>query len=131
MTKSKEMNIKNNQNAIAAGDLNICLTEQPETVLIDLLSQEHFAGRHIPGAQNACVFLISFLDDMATIFPDKQTQIIVYGASLSSRDADGQYTVDADASQLEWTGRNPNTHHFGTVDISKGMIDMAQPQVTI
>ncbi len=59
------MNIKINQNSIAAGGLNTHLTEQPETVLIDLLSQEHFAGRHIPGARNACVFRVSFLDDMA------------------------------------------------------------------
>jgi hypothetical protein len=38
------MNIKINQNSIAAVVLNTRLTEQPETVLIDLLSQEHFAG---------------------------------------------------------------------------------------
>jgi rhodanese-related sulfurtransferase len=48
------MNIKINQNSIAAGDLNTRLTEQPETVLIDLLSQEHFARRHIPGARSLC-----------------------------------------------------------------------------
>ena len=52
------MNIKINQNSIAAGGLYTRLTEQPETVLIDLLSQEHFARRHIPGARNACVFQI-------------------------------------------------------------------------
>ena len=52
------MNIKINQNSIAEGGLYTRLTEQPETVLIDLLSQEHFARRHIPGARNACVFQI-------------------------------------------------------------------------
>ncbi len=81
------MNIKINQNSIAAAVLNTRLTEQPETVLIDLLSQEHFAGRHIPGAQNVCVFQVSFLDDMTALVPDKQVQIVVYGASLKSCDA--------------------------------------------
>jgi rhodanese-related sulfurtransferase len=168
------MNSEINQNAIAESDLNTRLTDRPETILIDLLSQEHFANRHIPRAQNACVFQVSFLDDMAAIAPDKQSPIIVYGSSPNSRDAevaieklnragyenitfleggleawrragyalegdepdrqddpqtrltlaDGHYTVDFDASQIEWTGRNPNTRHFGTVDIAKGVIDI-------
>jgi len=168
------MNSKINQNAIAASDLNTRLTDRPETILIDLLSQEHFANRHISRAQNACVFQVSFLDDMAAIATDKQSPIIVYGASPNSRDgeaaieklnragyeniifleggleawrragyalegdepdrhddpqtrltlADGQYTVNSDTSQIEWTGRNPNSHHLGTVDIAKGAIDI-------
>ena len=81
------MNSKFDQNAVAAGDLKTLLTEEPETVLIDLLSQEHFASRHIPGAQNACVFQVSFLDDLAIAAPDKQVPIIVYGASPNSQDA--------------------------------------------
>ena len=54
------MNSKFDQNTVAASDLKILLTEKPETVLIDLLSQEHFTGRHIPVAKNACVFQVSF-----------------------------------------------------------------------
>ena len=174
------MNSKFDQNLVAAGDLKALLTEKPETVLIDLLSPEHFAGRHIPGAQNACVFQVSFLDDLAVVVPDKQIPIVVYGASIRSRDAamalekldragyehvsflkggleawrgagydlegeapdqqddpqttvmlpDGQYTVDSEASQLEWAGRNPNTRHIGTVDIAKGVIDIKDGTIT-
>jgi len=174
------MNSKYDQNAVAASDLKTLLTEQPETVLIDLLPPDHFTGRHIPGAQNACVFQVSFLDDVAVVAPDKQMSIIVYGASQTSQDAatalekldragyaqlaflkggleewsragydlegeapgqrddpqtivtlpDGQYTVDAGASQVEWTGRNPNTSHFGTVDIAKGVIDINDRTIT-
>ena len=152
------MNINIDQNSIAAAGLYARLTEQPETALIDLLSQEHFARRHIPGARNSCVFQMSFLDDIAAIASDKQSPIVVYGASPNSQDAktaieklnrsgyenitfleggleawqragyalegdepdrqddpqtrltlaDGQYTVDADSSQVEWTGRNQN-----------------------
>ncbi|MDY0222295.1 MAG: YceI family protein [Desulfobacterium sp.] len=174
------MNVKINQNSISAGDLNTRLVEQPETVLIDLLSQEHFAARHIPKARNACVFQISFLDDMAALVPDKQVQIVVYGASLKTRDvlialeklnragyenvtyleggleewrragyylegdapnrqddpqtkirlADGRYTVDVDASLVEWAGRNPNIRHLGTVDIAKGVLNIQDSTIT-
>jgi rhodanese-related sulfurtransferase len=165
---------------VTAHDLNALLTEKPETVLIDLLSPEHFAGRHIPGAQNACVFQVSFLDDLGVATPDKQVPMVVYGASIRCQDAamalekldragyedvsfleggleawrgagydlegeasdqlsdpqttvtlpEGRYTVDSDASQVEWTGRNPNTRHIGTVDIAKGVIDIKDGTVT-
>ncbi len=168
------MNSKFDQNILTANDLKTLLAKKPNTVLIDLLSPEHFAGRHIPGAQNACVFQVSFLDDLAIAASDKQLPIVVYGASTRCRDAemalekldragyenvsfleggleawrragydiegeapdqlddpqttvtlpDGQYTVDAAASQVEWAGRNPNTRHIGTVDIAKGVIDI-------
>jgi polyisoprenoid-binding protein YceI len=159
---------------VAAGDLKALLAAKPETVLIDLLSTEHFDSQHIPGAQNVCVFQASFSDDLAVTVPDKQVPIVVYGASIRSQDAaialekldragyehltfleggleawrgagydlegvatdqqddpqttvtlpDGQYTVDSDASQVEWAGRNPNTSHNGTVDIAKGVISI-------
>jgi len=174
------LNSKFDQNSVAADDLKALLTNKPETVLIDLLSPEHFAGRHIPGAQNACVFQVSFLDDLANVAPDKQVPVLVYGASIRCRDAavalekldragyehvtfleggleawrgagydlegeatdrqddpqttvtlpDGHYTVDSDASQVEWAGRNPNTRHIGTVDIAKGMIDVKDRTIT-
>jgi rhodanese-related sulfurtransferase len=174
------MNSKFDQNIIAASDLKKIMAKKPETVLIDLLPPEHFANRHIPGAQNACVFQVSFLDDLAIAAPDKQVPIIVYGASQRSQDAtmalekldragyanasfltggleawcgagydlegeatdqkddpqttvtlpDGQYTVDADASQVEWAGRNPNTRHIGTVDIAKGVVDIKDRTIT-
>ena len=165
---------------MAAGGLKALLTEKPEMILIDLLSPEHFARRHIPGARNACVFQVSFLDDLAVAAPDKQVPIVVYGASIRCQDAamalekldragyehvtflkggleawrgagydlegeatdqqddpqttvtlpDGRYTVDSDASQVEWAGRNPNTRHIGTVDIAKGLIDIKDRTIT-
>ena len=174
------MKSKFDQYIVAARDLKELLTEKPETVLIDLLSTDHFASRHISGAQNACVFQVSFLEDLAIIAPDKQVPIVVYGASINSRDAamalekmdragyehvtyleggleawrgagydlegeapdqhddpqtkvalpDGRYSVDADVSQVEWAGRNPNTRHIGTVDIAKGVIDIKDRTIT-
>jgi len=174
------MTSKFDQNIVSAFDLNALLKEKPETVLIDLLSPEHFASRHIPGAHNACVFQVSFLDDLAVAAPDKQLPIVVYGSSIRCQDAamcldkldragfehvsflkggleawrnagyelegeatdlqddpqtilmlsDGQYTVDTDASEVEWTGRNPNTRHVGTVDIATGAININDGQIT-
>jgi len=174
------LNSKFDQNLVVAGGLKALLTEKPEMILIDLLSPEHFARRHIPGARNACVFQVSFLDDLAVAAPDKQVPIVVYGASIRCQDAamalekldragyehvtflkggleawrgagydlegeatdqqddpqttvtlpDGRYTVDSDASQVEWAGRNPNTRHIGTVDIAKGLIDIKDRTIT-
>ena len=52
-----------------------------------MLSPEHFAGRHIPGAQNACVFQVSFPGDLAVAAPDKMVPVVVYGASMRCQDA--------------------------------------------
>ena len=174
------MSSKFDLNIVTADDLKALLSKKPETVLIDLLPPEHFAGRHIPGARNACVFQVSFLDDLAIAAPDKQVPIVVYGASIRCQDAamaldkldragyehvtfleggleawhgagydlegeapnqqddpqttvmlpDGRYTVDTNASQVEWAGRNPNTRHIGTVDIAEGLIDINDGMVS-
>jgi rhodanese-related sulfurtransferase len=174
------MTSKFDQDIISASDLKKLLAENPETVLIDLLPPEHFASRHIPGARNACVFQVSFLNDLAIAAPDKQTPIVVYGASQRCQDTtvalekldragyantsflpggleawceagydlegkatdqkddpqttvtlpDGAYTVDTDASQVEWAGRNSNLRHIGTVDIAKGVFDIKERTIT-
>jgi polyisoprenoid-binding protein YceI/rhodanese-related sulfurtransferase len=163
-----------------AKDLKLLLSEKSDIVLIDLLPPDHFGKVHIPSAKNACVFFVSFLDDLAAVVPDKQTSVVVYGSSTRSQDvamalekldragyqqvsflnggleawrgagydiegeetdqhddpqtivvlSDGHYTVDPEASQIEWTGRNPNSRHIGTVDIAKGVIDIKDGTVT-
>lgn len=168
------MSSTNDQDKITSSELKNLLTEKPSVVLIDLLPPDHFTRRHIPGARNACVFQISFLDDLARIAPDKQTSLVVYGASQRCHGAivalekleragyakasyltggleawsaagydlegeetdrkndpqttlmllDGPYTVDAEASRLEWAGRNANTRHNGTVNIANGMVGL-------
>ena len=163
-----------------AKDLKLLLSEKSDIVLIDLLPPEHFGKVHIPSAKNACVFFVSFLDDLAAVVPDKQTSVVVYGSSIRSQDVtmalekldragyeqvsflkggleawrgvgydiegevtdqqddpqttvtlpDGQYMVDPEASQVEWTGRNPNSRHIGTVDIATGVISINYGQIT-
>ena len=174
------MHSKFDQNSITVDDLKHLLAGNPETILIDLLPSDHFISRHIPGAQNACVYQVSFLDDLAGIVPNKKAPVVVCGASSRSQDAataiekleragyehvsfvkggleewyqagydlagkrpdqldnpktmvtllDGKYTVDDGESRVEWTGRNPNTRHIGTVDIAGGVIDVTDGTAT-
>ena len=56
-------------------------------LLIHTLPAEHFAKIHLPGATNACVYQVTFLDDMRAIGADKDSTIILYGSSSHSQDA--------------------------------------------
>ncbi|MEF2232019.1 MAG: YceI family protein [Pseudodesulfovibrio sp.] len=54
--------------------------------LLDTLPPEHFEARHIPGAINACVYEVGFLDTVARLVPDKSARIVLYGAGPKSGD---------------------------------------------
>lgn len=43
---------------------------------------------------------------------------------------EGVYQVDADQSTIEWTGRNPNGKHFGTVKLGGGDITVRKGAIT-
>lgn len=166
------MTTKNKDNTVLPNDLNTLMAEKPNTTLIDLLPPDHFENVHIPGAQNACVFFVSFLDDLAAIVSNKNERVVVYGSSIRSQDtgmaiekmaragyqdiyeleggleawreagydflgdspdsaddpqtkvslSDGTYRIDTGLSKIEWAGRNPNTCHVGTVEVSEGTI---------
>ncbi|MGL1861488.1 MAG: YceI family protein [Pseudodesulfovibrio sp.] len=64
----------------------VAFLEKGDGVLVDTLTPEHYAERHIPGAQNACVYEMVFLDGVAAFAPDKGTPVVVYGAGLKSQD---------------------------------------------
>ena len=66
--------------------VNALLEEEPGTTLVDLLPPDHFEDLHIPGAKNACVFFVSFLDDLAAIVSSKEERVVVYGSSTRSHD---------------------------------------------
>ncbi len=54
--------------------------------LIHTLTNNHFQKVHLPGARNACVFEMTFLDQMSSITSDKNAEIILYGSSERSMD---------------------------------------------
>lgn len=76
----------NDHKVVLAKDLNTLLAEKSDMVLIDLLPPGHFDAVHIPNAKSVCVFLVSFLDDLADIVPGKQIPVVVYGASALSQE---------------------------------------------
>ncbi|MBI5593793.1 MAG: YceI family protein [Deltaproteobacteria bacterium] len=55
--------------------------------LIDTLTKIHYQKRHLPNAKNACVFEVSFMEQIAGITTDKHAEIILYGSSIRSMDA--------------------------------------------
>jgi rhodanese-related sulfurtransferase len=61
--------------------------ETGRKMILDVLPPEHFGARRIPGAQNACVYEVNFLDQAAALAPDRKTPIILYGAGEGSLDA--------------------------------------------
>lgn len=69
---------------VGAKELKELLSEKSDMVMVDLLPPEHFSKVHIPNAENACVFFVSFLEDLAAVVPDKLSTVIVYGSSIRS-----------------------------------------------
>jgi rhodanese-related sulfurtransferase/polyisoprenoid-binding protein YceI len=144
-------------------------------IIIDTLPKELFEKRHLPGAQNACVFQVVFPSEVEAIVPDRDREVVLYGSSRVSHDSvtaaeklvrlgyskvfvltgglavwkragyplagndpdsldgddrfrldDRSYTVEIERSIIEWTGRNPNTTHYGTLRLLKGDITIRQ-----
>ena len=56
-------------------------------ILIHTLTNDHYQKIHLPGAQNACVFDVTFLDQLNSITDDKNAEIVLYGSSGRSMDA--------------------------------------------
>src|SRR5687768_7331648 len=62
-------------------ELAALLAEAKPPLVVDVLTEEDYQSAHIQGAKNACVFNVSFLDDIKRLVPDQSTHIVVYGAS--------------------------------------------------
>jgi len=56
-------------------------------ILIDVLPKEIYGKRRLSGALNACVYEVSFPEQVAAISTDKEGEIVLYGSSAKSLDA--------------------------------------------
>ena len=74
-------------NYVTPEELSAWLEEKKPFFLIHVLTGIHFQKVHLPGAQNACVFEVTFLDQMKSITADKNAEIVLYGSSERSMDA--------------------------------------------
>lgn len=74
---------------IDPNSLNQWLKEKTsDFYLIDVLPEEHFNKVHLPGAQNACVYQVIFMEQINAIIPDKESRIVLYGSGNRSKDAE-------------------------------------------
>lgn len=72
---------------MTASELRKLLASTSPPILIEVLPPEIFAARRIPGSRSACVYEVSFPDQVAAI-AKKDDQLVVYGAGSGSRDAE-------------------------------------------
>lgn len=74
------------QISASIGDVSVAQSSTNRLIL-DVLPPEHFEARHIPSARNACVYEVTFLQQVSALAADKKMAIIVYGAGEDSLDA--------------------------------------------
>src|SRR4051794_19461688 len=72
---------------MTAHELKTRLQSAQPPQLIHVLPAAVFAAARIPGSQNACVYEISFLDQIKALVPDPSGPLVVYGAGEGSLDA--------------------------------------------
>jgi rhodanese-related sulfurtransferase/polyisoprenoid-binding protein YceI len=66
------------------------LLQNGAVTLIDVMLPEDFAAKHIPGAMNACVYEMVFLDRISECVTDRNQAIVVYddsGTTMTARTA--------------------------------------------
>jgi polyisoprenoid-binding protein YceI/rhodanese-related sulfurtransferase len=68
-------------------ELRAWVEEQKHFFLVHILTNNHYQKLHLPGAQIACVFEVTFLDQINSITDDKNSTIVLYGSSERSMDA--------------------------------------------
>lgn len=66
---------------ITAEELHKQLAGGDSLLVIDVLPPEVHAVRHLPGACNACVYEMVFLNGVAELAPDPATPLVLYDAS--------------------------------------------------
>ena len=66
---------------ITRDELAARLAGKSPPLVIDVLPEEEFKAGHLPGAKNACVYDITFLDDVKRLAPNRATPLVLYGSS--------------------------------------------------
>jgi len=79
--------VKKQIDGILPDALHRLIEAKKSLVIIDTLPGELFRQRHIPGAKNACVYEVTFPDQVKGIVSDKAHEIVLYGSSEASSDA--------------------------------------------
>jgi len=72
---------------MTTSELQTLLASANAPLLVQVLPEEVFAAKRIPGSKQACVYEVAFFDQIAALTTDKARAIIVYGAGSGSLDA--------------------------------------------
>ena len=70
--------------SITAAELRAQLAGSEPPVLIDVLPEEEFCAAHLFGAKNACVYNVTFLDDVKKLVPSRDTAVVICGSRASN-----------------------------------------------
>ena len=81
------MNASKDHRRLSVRELNDLVNKEKQVCLIDVLGSEHFQLVHLPGSSNACVYEVTFIDQVRAITEDKNTRIVLYGSSGNSMDS--------------------------------------------
>jgi polyisoprenoid-binding protein YceI/rhodanese-related sulfurtransferase len=74
-------------NQLCPNELYQWMQERKNFYLIDTLGSDHFRRIHLPHARNACVFEMTFINQVKDITADRDAVIVLYGSSARSMDA--------------------------------------------
>ena len=94
-----------NLNVVTREELKKWMDEKKDFVLIDVMSQGSYEGKHLPGAKHAAASETDFTEKTAKLIPTKETIVVVYCGSFSC-----QLSPRA-ASKLSEEGYT-NVYHF-------------------
>jgi len=68
-------------------ELHQWMNENKNFYLIDTLTSDHYRKVHLPNSASACVFEVSFIEQVMTITENKDALIVLYGSSARTMDA--------------------------------------------
>ena len=68
-----------NRNKISPVDLKKMMDDGKQPVVIDVLPEYYFNQKHLPNAENICVYEVVFTDKVKELVPDKTQTVVVYG----------------------------------------------------
>ncbi len=81
------MDLNEPSNTLTVQQLKSWMDQSRDFVLVHTLPGEHYRRQHLPGAAHACVYEVTFADQMRSVVRDRDQTIVLYGASSASRDA--------------------------------------------
>ncbi len=72
---------------ITAEELHVLMQENTEIFLLHTLPEFQFLKVRIPNSKQACVYEVTFVEQVETLTSDRNSQIVVYGADSETMDA--------------------------------------------